>query len=377
MLRNYQEVAVGAICQHFESGSEEHAVCVLPTGAGKSWVIAYAVERVGGNFLVFQPTKEILLQNVEKYEALGFKAAVYCDAVKRKEVGPVTFATIGSVMGNRKLFAKFKNVLIDECHLVNGEKGQYEYFLRMQGATVVGLTATPYRLKSSGKVSVIEFLTRATQPFFKKVIHVTQQQELREAGFLAPIVYKRMHEINTKNVLVRNGEYEETTLLKEMERVSIEDVIIQEIEILEKSEGSILVFVEFVEILKKIQKKRPDLPYVTGATHPDERRELLKKFKKGEVKTVLNVGVLTTGFDHPALSRIIVAKATRSLSLWYQIVGRGQRIADGKDGCLVVDMCDNLSVLGDVQKLVVVQERGKWIVKMGWKTITNRAIIHE
>jgi DNA repair protein RadD len=73
------------------------------------------------------------------------------------------------------------------------------------------------------------------------------------------------------------------------------------------------------------------------------------------------VGVLTTGFDFPQLDTIIVAKATRSLALWYQIVGRGQRIHPSKISCLVVDMCKNLNVLGDPQKIVVKQSFGKWV----------------
>ena len=89
---------------------------------------------------------------------------------------------------------------------------------------------------------------------------------------------------------------------------------------------------------------------------------------------LVNVGVLTTGFDFPALDTIIVAKATRSLALWYQIVGRGQRIAQGKEDCLVVDMCDSLRLLGDVQELEIVELGGKWVVKAGRKIITNKML---
>ena len=86
----------------------------------------------------------------------------------------------------------------------------------------------------------------------------------------------------------------------------------------------------------------------------------------------MNVGVLTTGFDYPALNRMIIAKATKSLSLWYQMIGRGQRIADGKTGCLVVDMCDNLTVLGDVQRFEIVETKGKWTVKIDNNNLTNK-----
>lgn len=372
--RPYQQEAIDAAVRHFQAKDQEPAVLVLPTGAGKSVVIARIVEQVGGQFLILQPTKEILEQNIAKYRALGKEATIYSAILGEKKRSAVTFATIGSVMGNRRVFSQFRQVLIDECHVVNPRTGQYQFLLNNIAELVcIGLTATPYRLRP-GYTPVIDFITRTRPAIFKKVIHVTQQKELREAGFLSPIVYKRRHEVNLKNVLVRNGEYEENSMLREYNRVGIEDLIIQEIEIFEKDRKSVLVFVEFIEILEKIQKKRPDLHYVTGSTPPDQRADLLRKFKSGEIKTIMNVGVLTTGFDHPELDTVIVAKATKSLSLWYQIIGRGQRIAPGKTDCLVVDMCDNLSVLGDVQQLEVIERNGQWIVKINHRIITNRAL---
>lgn len=373
--RYYQAEAISKAAKHFEEKCQDHAVCILPTGAGKSLVISRIIEEVGGNFLILQPSKEILEQNIAKYRALGKEATIYSAIMGERKKSQVTFATIGSVMAKRSEFNRFRQIIIDECHVVNAKKGQYEYLLNnIPGLVCVGLTATPYRLKSSGNNHVIEFLTRTRPCFFKKVIHVTQQKELLEAGFLSPIRYKKRHEINLKNVLVKKGlEYDELSLKREYNRVQVEDLIIQEMEICEQEKKSVLVFAEFLEILDRIKQKRPDVKAVTGSTPAEERDEILKQFKSGKIKTVINVGVLTTGFDHPELDSIIVAKATKSLSLWYQIIGRGQRIAEGKKECLVVDMCGNLGVLGDVQELEIVEQNGKWIVKQGQRIITNKA----
>ena len=372
--RYYQLDAINQATTHFVTECKDHAVMVLPTGAGKSVVIARIVEQVGGRFLILQPTKEILEQNIAKYRALGREASIYSAILGQKNRALVTFATIGSVMGKRKIFSQYKQVIVDECHVVNPATGQYQFLINnIENLVCIGLTATPYRLKS-GSAPVIEFITRTRPNVWKKVIHVTQQKELLEAGFLSLITYKRMHEINLDNVLVRGAEYQPDSLYSEMQRVGIADLIIQEIEQQEQTAKSLLVFVEFIAILETIKKKRPDLHYVTGTTPTDERAQLLEDFKTGRIQTIMNVGVLTTGFDHPALDRIIVAKATKSLSLWYQIIGRGQRIAEGKTECLVVDMCDNLSVLGDVQKLEVLEIDNKWTVKVGHRTITNKAL---
>lgn len=372
--RPYQQTAINAATAHFRERSPDHAVCVLPTGAGKSLVIAKTVEQVGGRFLILQPSKEILEQNIAKYRALGCEAGIYSAILGQKHRAPVTFATIGSVMNNWRIFEQYRQVIVDECHVVNPKAGQYQFLLNnIPSVTCVGLTATPYRLRSNSS-PVIDFITRTRPAFWKQVIHVTQQNELLEAGYLTPITYKRRDEIDLKNLRVRGAEYEETSLLAEMNRVTIEDLILQEIELCEAAGKSVLVFVEFIETLQKIQRKRPDLNFVTGTTPPDRRAEILHRFKCGAIKTVMNVGVLTTGFDHPELDRIIVAKATKSLSLWYQIIGRGQRIAPEKETCHVVDMCGNLGVLGDPQKLEVKQIAGKWAVAYGTRQVTNRAL---
>jgi DNA repair protein RadD len=338
-------------------------------------IISRIAEQIEGNVLVLQPNKEILEQNIAKYRALGKEASIYSAILRQKNRSQVTFATIGSLMTNRREFLRFKNVIIDECHVVNPNGGQYEFFLNnIPGLVCVGLTATPYRLRQSGRISVIEFLTRQRPQFFKKVIHVTQQKELREAGFLAPIKYKTRAEININALIVKNGEYEEHSVKREYRRVGIEDIIVQEIEALEKEKRAVLGFCEFIETLEAIRRIRPDIPAITGETPQEERSKILQLFRSGFLKTVINVGVLTTGFDFPELDGIVVAKATRSLSLWYQIIGRGQRIAPGKDHCTVVDVCGNLPVLGDPQKLEVVEINGKWVVKQEHKIITNKAL---
>jgi DNA repair protein RadD len=372
--RPYQLGAINSCVQHFQRQCKNHAVCILPTGAGKSLVIACVAEQLEGNILILQPSKEILEQNIAKYRATGNEATIYSAILGEKIISKVVFATIGSVINNFKAFEIFKQVIIDECHTVNSKGGMYDFFLNnIKDIVCVGLTATPYRLRSQGKVSVIEFLTRIVPSFYKQVIHVTQQKELKDAGFLSEIIYKRKNDINLDNLIVKGQDYEESSLRKEYDRIDISDLIIQEIEELEKTRKSILVFTEFTEISNKIMRKRPDILNVTGMTNTHIRAQILDDFKKGIVRILLNVGVLTTGFDFPELDSIIVAKATRSLSLWYQIIGRGQRIAAGKKNCLVVDMCNNLQVLGDVQKLEIAEENGKWIVKQGFRQISNKA----
>ena len=370
--RPYQRAGIYAGVQHFVHRSKEPAIMVFPTGSGKSLILAKIVRMVNEPFIIIQPTKEILEQNIAKFRAAGGEATMYSSILKEKKLSRVMFVTIGSVINDFLAFRNIKNVIIDECHCVNPKGGMYDFFLNsINGITCLGLTATPFRLTKSGKYSISEFLTRQVPSFFKNVIHVTQQQEIRDLGFLCPIEYKTVGEINLNNVKIKGVEYDESSLLNEMQRVNIADLIIQEIEEQEAQRKHILVFVEFIEVLESIVRKKPNVAYITGTTDPDERERMLKMFMSGEIKTLINVGVLTTGFDFQQLDTVIVAKATRSLALWYQIVGRGQRIHPQKENCLVVDMCKNLHVLGDPQKIVVKQVSGKWVA-LNDKISTNK-----
>jgi len=121
--------AVDAAISFFESPSRHNAIEVLPTGSGKSLIIANIVSRLSAPVLVFQPSKEILEQNIGKLLSYGYRGAVYSDSKGRKEVGDITFATIGSVVNKSDLFTNFPYVIVDECHGINAKEGMYKTFL--------------------------------------------------------------------------------------------------------------------------------------------------------------------------------------------------------------------------------------------------------
>nr|DAQ35880.1 MAG TPA: Chromatin remodeling complex ATPase [Caudoviricetes sp.] len=147
-LRDYQQQASDAAIRFFSDNTKKrNAIEVLPTGAGKSLVIADIASRLEGHTLVFQPSKEILEQNYMKLCSYGvLDCSIYSASFGRKEISRVTFATIGSVKNHPELFQHFRNIIIDECHLVNPKEGMYKEFLTMLRCKVLGLTATPYRL---------------------------------------------------------------------------------------------------------------------------------------------------------------------------------------------------------------------------------------
>ena len=186
--RPYQQEAIDAAVQFLRTSKGQNGLMQLPTGSGKSIVIAGICKELAAPTLVFQPSKEILAQNASKYRMYGGYCGIYSASAGEKRMSDVTFATIGSVVRKKHLLERFRYVIVDECHAVNAETGMYEEVLSHMGVPVVGMTATPYRL---GRVfddrgntrSILKFLTRTRPRIFDKVIYHIQNRELFDAGY--------------------------------------------------------------------------------------------------------------------------------------------------------------------------------------------------
>ena len=190
-LRDYQQQASDAAVSFFNNKKEKkNAIMVLPTGSGKSLVIADIANRLEGHTLVFQPSKEILQQNFAKMCSYGIlDISIYSASFNQKNISRITFATIGSVIRHTEQFHHFNNIIIDECHLVNAKGGMYEEFIHATKCKVLGLTATPYRLSTSSWGSMLKFITRTKPRIFSKVIYQVQIQTLLNMGYLADLDY--------------------------------------------------------------------------------------------------------------------------------------------------------------------------------------------
>lgn len=384
-LRPYQKQASDAAVAAFTSGKDSNGLLILPTGAGKSLVIADIAHRLQGPLLVFQPSKEILEQNYAKLQSYGcWDCDIYSASVGRKALNRITFATIGSVMNHMEDFAHFTNVLIDECHCVNSQQGMYETFLNSVKRKVVGLTATPYRLgKGLEGKAILKFLTRTKPRIFDRVLYYCQISELLARGYLADLSYYDLTAINLDLVKSNStgADYDDESLKKEYERSGFYDkLMITVMRVMRPKSGiprkGILVFTKFVDeadqLAIKLRMVGVEAAIVTGTTQKKERENILARFKRGEIQVVANVGTLTTGFDYPELDTVILARPTKSLALYYQMVGRAIRPYSGKEGW-VVDMCGSYRKFGRVADLRIECPLGtsKWAIYSRGRQLTN------
>lgn len=383
VLRDYQKQASDKAVDFFNNPMAKYnAIEVLPTGAGKSLVLADIAYRLGGKTLIFSPSKEITKQNFQKMCSYGvLDCSVYSASLNSKNIGRITYATIGSAIHHMELFKHFDRIIIDECHLVNSKGGMYERFIRETGKKVLGLTATPYRLSTSSWGAMLKFLTRTRPRIFSKVLYQVQIQTLLNMGFLADLDYyycppPMWDERNLQNNST-GADWTDKSVQAEYGRVDFYSWLVQIVRRVShpkngKKRNGILVFTRFLKEAVRLQSEFPNCAMVSGDTKPSERDRILEDFKAGKIPIVVNVGVLTTGFDFPELDTIIMARPTKSLSLWYQIVGRAIRPSPKKKKGWIVDLCGNISRFGKVQDLYLDEPNpNMWRVMSNGRQLTN------
>ena len=286
VLRDYQQKASDAAVSFFNNKAKKtNAIMVLPTGSGKSLIIADIAARLDGHTLVFQPSKEILEQNFKKLCSYGIlDCSIYSASFGRKEISRITFATIGSVINHPDLFSHFQSIIIDECHLVNPKEGMYKTFLELLKCKVLGLTATPYRLSSSQEFgSMLKFITRTRPAIFKDVIYHVQVSTLLDMGYLTKLNYYSMNpvgwnELNLK-VNTTGADYTDKSVQREYERIDFYSYVVHIVQrLLNPKQGGkrkgILVFTRFLKEAEKLTWSIPGCAIVSGETPKNENKYL-------------------------------------------------------------------------------------------------------
>lgn len=367
-LRPYQQEAVDAIYRHLRE-RDDNPCLVLPTAAGKSLVMAQlcrdAVGRWRGRVLILAHVKELLEQTRDKIQKVApemwTKTGVYSAGLKSRDTGhSIIVAGIQSVYKRACEFDPFDLIVIDEVHMIPPDgDGMYRTFLEDARKVnpyvrLIGLTATPFRMKSG--------MICGPENVLNHICYEIGVRELIVQGYLCPLVTKASRErVDTSGLHVRAGEFvadEVEVLMNTEDRVASACS-----EIVEQTGGrrSVLIFASGVghgqhiaEVLRS--KFGAQAGTVFGDTSNLERDHVLADFKAGRLKYLVNVNVLTTGFDAPNIDCVAMVRPTLSPGLYYQMVGRGFRLSPGKENCLVLDFGGNVLRHGPVDDLRL-QER--------------------
>lgn len=350
-LRWYQKEAVEAMTK-----ATGNAVAVLPTGAGKTVVIAEFVAQAPGKVLIISHVKEILGQNFSTLvRYLDDPVHMYSAGWGMRDVGHVTVAGIQSIYKIPELFADTSVVLIDECHLVNKRNtGMYRQFLNQLDCPVIGLTATPFRLGQG-------FIHTGEHALFDHLCYDLSHKipQLQDEGYLSELKSKApSNQMDTNGLRTIGGDFSNSDMdEKYVDNETTLDIV--------KSFQSYqfnkwLVFCINIRHCEMVADMMTEVGIPAIAVHSkmeaDQRDAAIEAFNQGKVKALVNVNILTTGFDAPDIDCIALLRPTKSASLYSQMVGRGLRVAPNKEFCTILDYAGNIGRLGPINKLNIDKE---------------------
>lgn len=371
-LRSNQVEPIAKATAFFKQKRPAPSLIVMPTAWGKSILTAFVAKDMEDKLLVLQPSKELLEQNYKKYVSLcgdfGAEAGVYSASFGRKDINKITYATIGSIKNIGKTFKHlgFKKMLIDEAHLYPREADSMlcRFIEDSEISHVLGITATPIKLQSNTdlngeRFSKLVMLTSRSKKgnFFKDIVHVSQVQEMIDLGFWSKLEYKTSGFDGSQLIYnTSKSEFTDESVQRAFSSNNIHSQIRQELD-LNKDRNHILVFVPSVDEAKRLSQEYPNSAAIYSGMHASERERVISEFRKGNIRVIFNVRVLSTGFDYTKIDCIILGISTASIALYYQILGRGTRIDEEKENCLIVDLAGNVDRFGKVEDIIFAKER--------------------
>jgi DNA repair protein RadD len=354
-LRDYQQAAVDAATNHIRKHQGVvTGVIDAATGSGKSHIIAelarWLNHKVGKKVLCLAPSKELVQQNHKKYLATGNPASIYSASINKSLAHDVVFGSPLTVKNNISKFGDlFSLIIIDECHGITPTIINIidEIRSRNHRLRVIGLTATPYRM-NMGYIYSMDESNRmlddkeTIDPYFTKLIFKIGAHELIERGFLTPPQSEHTPiRYDTSNI-VNDTEKEYKAAFNDKGRLTAD--IVRDVVDRSYDRKGVMFFAATIQHANEIYGYlNPDMArIVTGSTPKKEREKIINDYIEQKYKYLVNVAVLTTGFDAPHVDVVAILRATESVALFQQIVGRGLRLYPGKKDCLVLDYAQNI-----------------------------------
>lgn len=359
-LRPYQQAASDAAVEWVRR-SIEPCLIEAVTAAGKSHVIADFAERIhdmtGKRILCLAPSAELVTQNRAKFLATGNPASMFSASAGAKCLRhPVVF---GSPLTVKNRISRFQDgyaaVVLDEAHGISPTVRGIIEAMRAGNPNlrVVGLTATPYRL-GDGYIfrewpdEGVNGDDTARSPYFAKCVYRITGPDLIEQGFLTPPVIGETgaeHYDTSGLALNSRGQFDADAVDRAYHGHGRKTAaIVADVVARSRDRMGVMLFAATVRHAEEVLASLPtDLSaMITGETPSADRKSIIARFKDRRIKYLVNVAVLTTGFDAPHVDVIAILRKTESVGLLQQIIGRGLRLHPEKRDCQVLDFAGNI-----------------------------------
>lgn len=370
-LRGYQQEAVDCVIEHIK---KRLSPCLIEcaTGSGKSLMVSAIAKYLnsvapGKRVLCIAPSRELVLQNHSKY-VTWYKepASIYCSSAGSKELRhQVIFASPLTAMKNIRIIAHLgvSGIIIDEAHGVTPTmleliKQVQEYEVNgtkpNENVRVIGMTATPYRTGTgyiyakdcTGENEILHDDSKARDPYYSRLLYRVSAGELVEQGYLTkPVIGETDEHYDTSKLETdRSGSFTAASVAKAFNGNTKTERIVNKVMSFAENRNGVMFFAATISHAEEIASYLPshDVRVITGKLKKSEREKFINDFKARRVKYLVNVDVLTTGFDAPHVDLIAILRATESPGLLQQIIGRSLRLCEGKEDALVLDYAENI-----------------------------------
>ena len=361
-LRPQQQRAMDALLAWF-GDNEGNAIVDAAVGSGKSVMLAWLCQYAISNWpetriIMLVPNKELLEQNLEKLLEIWPAAPVgiMSASVGRKQIGyQITIATIGTIHRRAHELGNTHLLFVDECHLIqSADAGMYRDFIASllkycPDMRTIGWTGTPFR--GNGV-----WLTASDTPLFHDIAARITMDELLAENYLAPLTTTpTVTTLDATGVKTVGGDYVASDLARAIDKPELIAAACAEAVILAADRNKWLVYCVTVmhaeHVTAEFQRLGVSCGLVTGETPKGDRAARISAFRRGDLRALVSVAVLTTGFNVPDVDCIVLLRNTQSPVLYCQIMGRAMRTAPGKTDALVLDFTDTVERLGPVNKV--------------------------
>lgn len=322
-LRSYQQEAADRIITELKKNTLPIMISAA-TGCGKSVILAELArwfwQKTGKKVLCIAPRAELVKQNAEKYQNYGFKASFFSGSTgfPKETDNAVVFGTPVTVFNSWEKFKNFGLILIDECDSITRTIKKTVKNIQQSNPNIriVGMTGTPYRTKEGYIFKHNQYgqpVSNAVDPFFDKCVFEIKTEKLIDMGYLTPMVIgKTGSAYNTEGLeLKKNGQFTEESNQRVFEgKGRLTSLIVKEVVLLAENCKRVIFFAATIEHAKEIRASLPDAKLITGKTPGKERKQILDDFKEGKFKYIINVIILSVGFDCPETDCIALLRAT-------------------------------------------------------------------
>lgn len=344
ILRDYQIRAVTEI--RAALSRYRSVLYALPTGAGKTTVIADIIERAQvkkSRVVILAHRAELIEQIIERLKQFGIKAGRIQGNKTKNITLPIQVATVQTLanrIGRHKLYRGFDLIIIDEAHR-SAAPSYVNIIERMPNAKVIGFTATPYRTDSKSLKDVFQILLSG----------VSVSELIKQKHLVSTVVFTSEIE-DLDKVHIKGDDYDTEELYDAYNKTAVYDGVVNKY--LKHSNGTAIVFCINVahaeQTAEAFLRAGVAAAYIHASMPQDARQMILTGFRAGKIKVLCNVFILTEGYDLPRIDTVILNRATRSRIAWRQMIGRGLRPYSGKKFCTVIDMGNNTSYHGFIEE---------------------------